>query len=254
MREKTRRYVLTGIVSISATIILAGCTLAGSEPVPLTPFEPQEQLPLPPEEGEETGEQPEEGSEEISPEDQFATQTQQAIEAGGEEEGEGGIIIPGEEETEEPEDVDTPEPTEEEGEEQPTETEEPTEEVTQPPPPSNSGGTQTYTIQSGDTLYRIALRFGVSVGDLASANGITNPASISAGQVLVIPGAGSGGNGNAGSPGGNGQDFTTYTVQPGDNLYRIALRFGLTYQQLASFNNISDPSSLTAGQTLRIPQ
>ncbi len=49
-----------------------------------------------------------------------------------------------------------------------------------------SGG--TYTVQSGDTLGAIASRFGVSVTDLARANGITNPNLIYPGQRLTIPG------------------------------------------------------------------
>ncbi len=48
---------------------------------------------------------------------------------------------------------------------------------------------QTYTVKAGETLSEIAARFDVSVGALAAANGITNPALIKAGQVLVIPGA-----------------------------------------------------------------
>jgi LysM repeat protein len=46
---------------------------------------------------------------------------------------------------------------------------------------------RTYTIQPGETLSEIAARFDVSVNDLATANGITNPALIRAGQVLTIP-------------------------------------------------------------------
>jgi peptidoglycan/xylan/chitin deacetylase (PgdA/CDA1 family) len=45
----------------------------------------------------------------------------------------------------------------------------------------------TYTVQAGDTLFSIAQRFGVSVDELAQANGIANPSLIYAGQVLTIP-------------------------------------------------------------------
>ena len=45
----------------------------------------------------------------------------------------------------------------------------------------------TYTVQFGDTLYGIALEFGIPVEALMAANGITNPDSISVGQVLIIP-------------------------------------------------------------------
>lgn len=46
---------------------------------------------------------------------------------------------------------------------------------------------ELYTIQSGDTLFEIAQAFGVTMDDLISYNGISNPDSIPAGQVLKIP-------------------------------------------------------------------
>jgi LysM repeat protein len=55
--------------------------------------------------------------------------------------------------------------------------------VSAPPPPSG----QTYTVQEGDTLFDIALRFGVSLEALAKANGISDPTLIRPGQELVIP-------------------------------------------------------------------
>jgi murein DD-endopeptidase MepM/ murein hydrolase activator NlpD len=48
----------------------------------------------------------------------------------------------------------------------------------------------TYQIKKGDTLSGIAKQYGVSVGDIASANGISNPNKISAGATLTIPGGG----------------------------------------------------------------
>ncbi len=44
-----------------------------------------------------------------------------------------------------------------------------------------------YTVRSGDTLSRIASRFGVSVQAIAQANGITNVNLIRVNQVLQIP-------------------------------------------------------------------
>lgn len=46
----------------------------------------------------------------------------------------------------------------------------------------------THVVASGETLYRIALHYGVSVGQLMAANGISDPATLRVGQVLVIPG------------------------------------------------------------------
>lgn len=54
--------------------------------------------------------------------------------------------------------------------------------------PLRAQGSTTYVVQPGDTLYRIALRFGVSVAALQQVNGISNPSLIFVGQVLLIPG------------------------------------------------------------------
>lgn len=103
-----------------------------------------------------------------------------------------------------------------------------------------------YRVQPGDTLTSIAARFGVSVQDIVRANNIANPNLILVGQELVIP--------LAPSVPPPGQRYQTYIVQPGDNLYSIARRFGRTVEELARINNIADPALIFVGQTLLIPQ
>lgn len=44
-----------------------------------------------------------------------------------------------------------------------------------------------YEVQGGDTLFKIAERFGVSMEALIAINGITNPDKIEAGQQIEIP-------------------------------------------------------------------
>jgi len=46
---------------------------------------------------------------------------------------------------------------------------------------------------------------------------------------------------------------TTYVVQRGDTLSSIAARYGLSYPQLATYNNIANPNQLLVGQILTIP-
>lgn len=46
---------------------------------------------------------------------------------------------------------------------------------------------------------------------------------------------------------------TTHVVQPGENLFRIALNYGLTTEELAAANGITDPTRILVGQTLIIP-
>ena len=50
------------------------------------------------------------------------------------------------------------------------------------------GSVAQYVIQPGDTLSKIAVRFNISVEDLASANGITNPNQLFVGDILILPG------------------------------------------------------------------
>lgn len=56
-----------------------------------------------------------------------------------------------------------------------------------PPQPPTAAPQQTYVVRPGDTLFRIALRFGVPLNRLIQANGITDPNRVFVGQVLVIP-------------------------------------------------------------------
>ncbi len=66
---------------------------------------------------------------------------------------------------------------------------------------SSSGGGSSYTIRSGDTLSSISARTGVSVAQLASSNGISNPNNIKAGATISIPSKGGGSSGSSSKPG-----------------------------------------------------
>ncbi|MCS7252290.1 MAG: LysM peptidoglycan-binding domain-containing M23 family metallopeptidase [Anaerolineae bacterium] len=100
-----------------------------------------------------------------------------------------------------------------------------------------------YTVQPGDTLSRIAMRFGTTVSAIVEANGLTSPNRIYVGQVLIIPlGA------SAPSP------QRVHIVQPGETLYRIALRYGTTVERLMALNGLSEPGRIFVGQALRIPE
>lgn len=104
---------------------------------------------------------------------------------------------------------------------------------------------QTYIVRPGDTLFRIAVRFGTTTAALAELNGITNRSLIFSGQELRIPGE------ETELP--PETPTTTYTVRPGDTLYRIAVRFGTTISVLSELNNLSNPSFIFYGQVLEIP-
>jgi murein DD-endopeptidase MepM/ murein hydrolase activator NlpD len=115
-----------------------------------------------------------------------------------------------------------------------------------PWPAQAQGGEASYTVQVGDTLTQIALKYNLSVAQLAAFNGLANPDLILAGQKLDIP---------TETPMPANSDLPqTYTVQPGDTLFLIASRFGTTIAQLVMANNIADVDVINVGQTLIIPE
>jgi len=115
-----------------------------------------------------------------------------------------------------------------------------------PTPTPLPTGQVTHVVQRGENLFRIAMRYGTTVEAIASANGIANPALIYVGQTLVISPPG-------GQPPPPTTGGTAHTVQPGDNLFRIALRYNMSYLYLAQYNGIANPSRIHVGQVLRIP-
>ncbi len=108
----------------------------------------------------------------------------------------------------------------------------------------------THTIQRGETLYRIALRYGVSMDAIAQANGLTNMSRILAGQQLIIPNFDASGDTVenplvAGTP-------VYHTIQPGETLASIAAVYGMTLDQLIQLNNITNPNLIYRGQQLAV--
>ncbi|QPC83195.1 LysM peptidoglycan-binding domain-containing protein [Phototrophicus methaneseepsis] len=113
-------------------------------------------------------------------------------------------------------------------------------------------GQLIHVVQPGENLYRISLRYGVSIGAIASANGISNVNLVYVGQQLVIPG-GTGTPPTDEPPATEAPSGGVYTVQPGDTLSRIAARFGTTWSAIAAANNIANPNLIYPGQQLIIP-
>jgi murein DD-endopeptidase MepM/ murein hydrolase activator NlpD len=117
---------------------------------------------------------------------------------------------------------------------------------------------EVYVVQPGDTLLSIALRFGVTAADIAAANSLSNPNLIFVGQRLIIPGAAPMVEPAIVTDQDQGTETPpaapqVYAVQPGDTLFLIATRFGLTVTELALVNGIRDPNYIYVGQQLVIP-
>ncbi len=93
------------------------------------------------------------------------------------------------------------------------------------------------TVVSGDTLYSIAWDAGQDYRDVARWNGIRSPYLLKPGQQIRL------------SPPQRGDDRVI--VAAGDTLYSLAEDVGVSYKDLAHWNNIPPPYVIRPGQTLR---
>ena len=109
---------------------------------------------------------------------------------------------------------------------------------------------QQYEVQRGDTLTRIAARFGTSVATLQDSNSAkypclaATPACLQAGWVLTVPVPQT----DEGLP-----TSSTYSVQRGDTLTRIAARFETSVAAILNVNELANPNFVYVGQTLALP-
>jgi LysM repeat protein len=131
---------------------------------------------------------------------------------------------------------------------------------------TTSVATVSYTVRPGDTLFRIATRFGTTVRAIAAANGITNTSLIYVGQVLQIPtsaaptpavtatfAAASATPSPTETATATLGNQVVYVVQRGDTMFRIATRFSTTVAAILRANNLQNPNLIFVGQRLIIP-
>lgn len=100
-----------------------------------------------------------------------------------------------------------------------------------------------YTVKRGDNLTKIAKAYNTSVAQLVIWNNIKNKNLIFPGQVLIV---------GKKKPTPPEPPKEYYTVVRGDNLSRIAQRFGTTVKQLVAWNNIPNANLIYPGQVLRV--
>ena len=125
---------------------------------------------------------------------------------------------------------------------------------------SNSGNADSsngyYTVQSGDTLSGIALKFSTTSSKLAQLNSISNPNLIYVGQRLLVnqsSNSNSSSSGQSSSTKTNTEASTaSYTVKSGDTLSGIASQYNTTVNQIISLNQLSNPNLIYVGQVLKL--
>lgn len=116
-----------------------------------------------------------------------------------------------------------------------------------------------YRVRSGDTLGAIARRYGTSVGALQRANRLRGHL-IRVGQKLLIPPSSRAGStpiANASTPTGSASRSSnpaTHTVKRGENLSRIAAKYGTTVKTLRRMNGLRSANQLRVGQRLKLPR
>lgn len=99
----------------------------------------------------------------------------------------------------------------------------------------NNASVKVYTVVKGDSLYKIANLYGISVDELKNANKLSSSV-LSIGQQLVIP---------------DSANTKTYVVKRGDTLYGIARDNNTTVDRIKSLNGLSG-NTLSVGQVLKL--
>ena len=114
-----------------------------------------------------------------------------------------------------------------------------------------------HEVQRGDTLYRIALAYDMTVDEIVTVNPDINPNLILAGDEIIIPDC----DPDAPETGETAEDVTTvgavgdliHTVSAGETLGQIANRYGVTIASIVEANNLPSADRLSIGQQLIIP-
>jgi membrane-bound lytic murein transglycosylase D len=108
-----------------------------------------------------------------------------------------------------------------------------------------------YKVRRGDTLSRIATRYGTSERKLMSLNNLRSRHRIRAGQVLILP------DGSGGRPVQVAREDPPedgiYRVRRGDSISSIARRFGVSESELVARNTLRNRHRIAVGDRLVIP-
>ncbi|HEY63168.1 MAG TPA: LysM peptidoglycan-binding domain-containing protein [Caldilineae bacterium] len=121
-----------------------------------------------------------------------------------------------------------------------------------PTPAPSPGQPIEHIVQPGEWLSAIAEKYGVSPEAIIRANNLTRPDLIYPGQKLIIPISGAGSPGRA-EGGGRMPGRKIHIVQRGETLQSIALRYGVTVNEIIAANGIINPNLIYVGQKLIIP-
>lgn len=100
-----------------------------------------------------------------------------------------------------------------------------------------------YQVQNGDTLASVASKFGISVNNLSSLNGIMVGSLLNPGDYIVVP-----------KVQNENPYFREYTVKKGDNIYEIARANNISPSQLLRLNGLNDTDIIYPEQKIMLPR
>ena len=100
-----------------------------------------------------------------------------------------------------------------------------------------------YQVQNGDTLASVASKFGISVNNLSSLNGIMVGSLLNPGDYIVVP-----------KVQNENPYFREYTVKKGDNVYEIARANNISPSQLLRLNGLNDTDIIYPDQKIMLPR
>ena len=93
----------------------------------------------------------------------------------------------------------------------------------------------TYTVQKGDTYWKISQKLNVPITSLMAANNATQSTVINIGQIIAVP------------------QYSLYTVVSGDAYWKVSQKFGVDIHELLAINGANENSYLYIGQKIKIP-
>lgn len=108
-----------------------------------------------------------------------------------------------------------------------------------------------YVVQKGDVAYKVAKARGVTLKQLQEANPNVDLAKLKIGQKLQVPAPTPASAADTGASDA-GSTSATHTVRGGENLSRIAKRYGVTVKEIRAANGLKS-NDIKVGQKLRIP-
>jgi LysM repeat protein len=113
-------------------------------------------------------------------------------------------------------------------------------------------GAAIHVVAPGETLTSVAAADGLSIAQLASANGLSTGAELVSGATLTIPPQSASSSATAAATQSASANEGAYVVQPGDTLTAIAERAGTTIASLAAVNGLNPDHYLVSGTVLSL--